>query len=543
MTPLRQRIDIRLSEPVLFLVAFCCSTILAIPAHAARIPADEQAIHVLNRLAFGPRPGDIERVKQIGVERYIQEQLHPASIPFPDSLKEKLDNLETLDQSAPELFLEYGPPSYPKNKGDKEAIRKARQRARVIVDQAADARLLRAIESPRQLEEVMVNFWFNHFNVFAQKGLDHLWIGSFEKEAIRPYALGHFRDLLGATAKHPAMLFYLDNWQNTAPESPGARGPFQGINENYARELMELHTLGVDGGYTQEDVITLAKIFTGWGFRRPALRLQALNAGRGLMPVNGHSPESNGFFFDRNRHDFSTKVFLGKTIRGSGIQEGEQALDILAEHPSTARFISYKLAQYFVADDPPKTLTERLAQRFLETHGDIRAVLDTLFHSPEFWDRQYAGNKFKTPYEYVISAVRASGIPVSNTRPIRGTIALFGMPFYGCLTPDGYKNTQAAWLNPNAMTQRLNFATALSSGRLPLNREPVNRMDNTKDQMNGRDPTGPGVLPTEIRPLEANDLIATLEPLISAKTRNAVEASPVPIRAALVLGSPEFMRR
>jgi uncharacterized protein (DUF1800 family) len=278
-------------------------------------------------------------VKSIGVDRYIDEQLHPASIPLPEELKSKLRGLETVGRSAPELFVEYGPPSYAANRGDKQAAQKARQRARVIVDQAIDARLLRAIESPRQLEEVMVNFWFNHFNVFAQKGLDRLWIGSYEEEAIRPYALGRFRDLLGATAKHPAMLFYLDNWQNTAPGSPGSRGQFKGLNENYARELMELHTLGVDGGYTQQDVITLAKILTGWGFRRPGQRLQAVNAAGRFIPVSQDTSGNSGFFFDANRHDFSSKAFLGKTIRGSGIAEGEEALDILADHPSTARFI------------------------------------------------------------------------------------------------------------------------------------------------------------------------------------------------------------
>ena len=407
----------------------------------------------------------------------------------------------------------------------------------MIADQATDARLLRAIESPRQLEEVMVNFWFNHFNVFSQKGLDRLWIGSYEEEAIRPYALGRFRDLLGATAKHPAMLFYLNNWQNTAPGSPGARGQFKGLNENYARELMDLHTLGVDSGYTQQDVITLAKILTGWGFRRPNQR--TVNAGARFLQASQNTPDSNGFFFDANRHDFGNEVFLGITIRGSGIAEGEEALDILAEHPSTARFISYKLAQYFVTDEPPKALTDRLAKRFLETHGDIRAVLDTLFHSSEFWDQQYAGSKFKTPYEYVISAVRASGVSVSNTRPLRGTIGLLGMPIYGCLTPDGYKNTQAAWLNPSAMTQRLNFATALSSGRLPLNQQPANPME----QMDGAKRPEPPAQSNRITPLEAKDVINTLEPLISVNTRNSVKASPVAIRAALVLGSPEFMRR
>ncbi|HVO91471.1 MAG TPA: DUF1800 domain-containing protein [Terriglobales bacterium] len=529
----------RFSRALLFFFTLC-SIILIPPARAGSISPDERATRVLNRLAFGPSPDDIDRVKTMGVDRYIQEQLSPSTISLPDSLRAKLNNLETVVQSAPELFLEYGPPSYAANKGDKQAAQKARQRARVIVDQAIDARILRAVESPQQLEEVMVNFWFNHFNVFSQKGLDHLWIGSYEEQAIRPYALGHFRELLGATAKHPAMLFYLDNWQNTAPGSPGARGQFKGLNENYARELMELHTLGVEGGYTQEDVITLAKILTGWGFRRPSQGPQVVRAaGRRFLPVSPNGPDANGFFFDPKRHDFSTKTFLGRTIRGSGINEGEEALDILAQHPSTARFISFELAQYFVADDPPKALTERLAKRFLDTRGDIRALLDTLFHSPEFWDEQYATSKFKTPFEYVISAVRASGIPVSNTRPLRGTIALLGMPLYGCLTPDGYKNTQAAWLNPNAMTQRLTFATALASGRLPLNQQPAKAMD----QMDGSMKPEPPAQSNQIRPLQAKDLINTVGSSLSANTRNSIDTSPVPIRAAMVLGSPEFMRR
>ncbi len=320
------------------------------------------------------------------------------------------------------------------------------------MEQAVQARLWRAVESPRQLQEVMVDFWYNHFNVFAAKGLDHLWVGAYEEQAIRPYALGRFRDLLGATAHHPAMLFYLDNWQNTAPNSPGVRGKQQGLNENYARELMELHTLGVDGGYTQEDVIALARILTGWGLGRP----------------RGRDINKGGFFFDPKRHDFSDKVFLGQTIHGSGVAEGEEALDILARNPATARHISFELAQYFVADEPPSALVERLRKRFLDTDGDIRAVLDTLFHSPEFWDQKYYGNKFKTPYQYVVSAVRATDMKVVNVRPLYGMLMQLGMPLYGCLTPDGYKNTRDAWLNPDAMTRRIGFATALASGRLPL---------------------------------------------------------------------------
>jgi hypothetical protein len=328
-----------------FLAIFLTAFFVSGTVDGAKIPDDQREIHLLNRLAFGPRPGDLEHVRSIGTEQYIKEQLAPKSMSLPDSLTTKLNSLATLRMSPPELFVEYGPPSVAAQKGDREAAQRARQRARVIVEQAAEARLLRAVETPRQLEEVMVNFWFNHFNVFAQKGLDYLWIGSFEEQAIRPYALGRFRDLLGATAKHPAMLFYLDNWQNTAPGSPGARGQFKGLNENYARELMELHTLGVDGGYTQDDVITLARILTGWGFRRPGEPLRA-QAARNLSgrQIAGDVADGNGFFFDANRHDFSSKVFLGRTLKASGVGEGEEALDILAQHFSTVHHISYELA-------------------------------------------------------------------------------------------------------------------------------------------------------------------------------------------------------
>lgn len=507
--------------------------------HAAAMPSELTEIHVLNRLAFGPTAADLEHVRSIGVEKYIQEQLSPSSIPLSRALVEQLNSLDTLRLSAPELFIEYGPPSYRGMQGDKEAIQKARQRARIIVEQAVEARLRSAIESPRQLEEVMVNFWFNHFNVFAQKGLDHLWIGSYEKEAIRPYALGRFRDLLGATAKHPAMLFYLDNWQNTAPDSPGARGNLKGLNENYARELMELHTLGVDGGYTQQDVITLAKILTGWGFRRPGQAAQARSVrfAAGEPGANFSSPSA--FYFDPSRHDSSPKVFLGRSIRGSGINEGEEALDILAQHSSTARHISFKLAQYFVSDTPPKSLVDRLAKEYRDSGGDIRAVLNSLFHSPEFWDQQYFGKKFKTPYEYVISAVRAAGTPVTNTRPLYGTMAQLGMPLYLCQTPDGYKNTQEAWLNPNGMTQRVNFATALGAGRLPLNRPPVNTME----QM-GEGKTAPAERPVvATQPVDATNLIRIVGPTLPQETKATIENARPALRAPLVLGSAAFMHR
>ncbi len=508
-------------------------------ANAAAMPSEQREIHVLNRLAFGPSPEDIEHVKSVGVEKYIEEQLSPNSISLPQSLVDQLNALSTLRLSAAELFVEYGPPSYRGLQGDKMAIQKARQRARVIVDQAVHARLIRAVESPRQLEEVMVNFWFNHFNVFAQKGLDHLWIGSYEHEAIRPYALGRFRDLLGATAKDPAMLFYLDNWQNTAPNSPGARGNFKGLNENYARELMEIHTLGVDGGYTQQDVITLARILTGWGFRRPGQPPPARVARAAAAQQTENVSNTNIFYFDPNRHDFSTKVFLGHAIKGSGIGEGEQALDILAEHPSTARHLSYELAQYFVSDNPPKSLVDRMTREYLNTRGDIRSVLKALFHSPEFWDEQYFGKKFKTPYEYVISAVRAAGTPVTNTRPLYGTMAGLGMPLYLCQTPDGYKNTQEAWLNPNAMTQRLNFATVLAAGRLQLNQPPANRME----QMGETKTSATDNRLARVEPVDSTRLIHVVGAMLSAETKTAIENSRPEFRAPLILGSPGFMHR
>ncbi len=508
-------------------------------AHSESIASELRALHVLNRLAFGPRPGDVERVRSIGVERFIREQLLPESIELPEALTEKVEQLSTLHKSPVQLFAEYRP-SPAAQKIDKEAAKRAQQRARIIMKEASKARMLRALESPRQLQEVMVNFWFNHFNVFAGKGLDRLWVGAYEEQAIRPYALGRFRDLLVATAKHAAMLFYLDNWQNTAPGSRGARGKFKGLNENYARELMELHTLGVDGGYTQQDVIALARIFTGWGLRRqggPGLFGAATQPPFGAFSDTGLT--GNGFFFDAARHDFSDKFFLGQTIRGSGIAEGEQALDILARSPATARHIAFELAQYFVTDEPPKALVERLADRFLQTNGDIRSVLDALFHSSEFWDEKYYGGKFKTPFEYVISAVRATGVEVRNVRPLLGIMAQLGMPLYGCQTPDGYKNTREAWLNPSAMTQRINFATALARGSL--------RIDQTPPDVTNETTSGSGLPMTArtapMEPLNPSELRHTLGDRLSAKTIQAVEAAPAGLGTAVILGGPEFMQR
>jgi uncharacterized protein (DUF1800 family) len=494
--------------------AFAMCLLVGLPASAAENAAEKEALHVLNRLAFGPTVEDLRHVEAIGVDRYIDEQLYPQAIREPPELIQRLAMLDTLRLDPVRLFEIYGPwrPFRGGAKPSPEEAKAQRERAKVIVQQAAEARILRATLSHRQLQEVMVDFWYNHFNVFAGKGLDHLWVGAYEEEAIRPYALGRFRDLLLATAHHPAMLFYLDNVQNSAAGSQGPLGKEAGLNENYARELMELHTLGVDGGYTQADVITLARILTGWGLARPNLRLGA----------------GNPFMFDAARHDFSPKVFLGRRIRSSGEAEGDEALTLLARMPATAHHIAFELAQYFVSDAPPPALVDRLAARFRETDGDIRAVLKTLFTSREF--RDSAGKKYKTPYQFVLSATRAAGVEMRNPRPLLGALARLGMPAYGCQTPDGYKNTEAAWLSPDATALRISFATAMAAGKLPLASPPPETLPLQT------------VADVENQPVDPARLEMILGPALTAQTHETVEETPVGLRAAVILGSPDFMR-
>jgi uncharacterized protein (DUF1800 family) len=466
--------------------------------------SDGTIIHLLNRLAFGPTLEEFHHVKVIGIEPYIAEQLDPESMAEPVELRWRLAQLDTLKFNPVQLRQLYGPlRSLRGFKPSPELEKAQRERVRVIFRDASEARILRAVLSRRQLQEVMVDFWFNHFNVFSGKGLDDVWIGNYEQQAIRPLALGRFRDLLFATTKHPAMLVYLDNTLSTAPGSPGARGNRKGLNENFAREVMELHTLGADGGYTQEDVITLARILTGWGINSPDARAY---------------PEYAAVF-EGARHDYSPKVFLGHPMQSRGRAEGEEALDILARSPATAHHISFELAQYFVADEPPPKLVEQLATRFLESDGNIREVLRTLFASREFWDS--SGGKYKTPYQLVISAVRAAGVAVGNVRPLLATMDQLGMPLYGCLTPDGYKNTEDAWLSADATARRISFATALARGGLSA--------DGTNRASNGN-------------AVDAAHLMALFGSTMTAAARDAITEAPQGLRAAMVLGGPDFMR-
>ena len=463
---------------------------------SASLIDDARVIHILNRLSFGATAEQIEEVKQSGIEVYIKAQLSPESIPNSPKLEQHLAELDTLNTSTSRLYKKYVLNKQERESLSPQKIKQIHQERRKVYQQAVEAHLARAIASPHQLQAVMTNFWFNHFNIFAKKNFSDLLVGSYENQ-IRNYALGNFRDLLGVTAKHPAMLLYLDNHLNTAPKSPGARGNAKGLNENYARELLELHTLGVDGGYTQADIIALARMLTGWGIDR-----------------QGKRGDENGFFFYENRHDFGDKVFLGTTIKGKGEEEVEQALDMLAVHPATARFISYKLAQYFVADEPPDSLVKKLASTFQKTEGDIKTVLDTLFHSPEFNDPQYYNNKFKTPQQYIISLIRAAEIANPNYNRLRGMLHQLAMPVFLCPTPDGYENIQAPWLNPEAMLTRISLATAIANGAL----DKEYSVDVTK-------------------------IKASLGSNLSARTKETVDKNRPRLRAALLLGSPEMMYR
>ncbi len=456
--------------------------------------ANSKVLHAINRLSFGPTPGEIERVESIGVEKYIQEQLNPNTIPTVGALENQLSQLSSLKLSTTELGTIYG------------ATRKAlpadrpEMNIRKVADERNHAKLLRAIDSPRQLEEVMTDFWYNHFNVSISKGISRVWVGNYEQTAIRPHVFGKFRDLLGATARHPAMLYYLDNWQNTTPNpNPKAKNR-GGLNENYARELMELHTLGVKGGYSQKDVTSLAQVFTGWGY----------------LPANTKKGAPFTFYFDPNRHDASPKTLLGKPITGTGEQEVAQALNILAKNPATAKFVSYKIAQRFVSDNPPAALVDRMKTRWLQTDGDIKAVMTTMLNSKEFWAPAAQRSKFKTPLEYVVSAARATGSKVEETQFLQGQLTGLGMPLYACLTPDGYKNTREAWLNENSTIQRINFANHLASGR-GLSKQP--------------------------QPIDNTNLDRAIGPYLSANTKTAIAASKVGLQSALMLGSPDFMYR
>ncbi|HEY0406795.1 MAG TPA: DUF1800 domain-containing protein [Pyrinomonadaceae bacterium] len=546
------------------------------PATAQRLSEEQRVLHVLNRLGYGARPGDIERVRAIGLDNYIRQQLHPEAI-TDAAMEAKLERLPALRMTTPELFAKYPQPNallrIMERRGELppelEGVREARKKGAAPADatdaaKAADdktpamtaedatatkdaaaekgnaearramrdyylknnlqlpqrlvmelqaSRILRAVYSERQLQEVMVDFWENHFNVFAGKGADRWLLVSYDRDTIRPNTLGKFKDLLTATAQSPAMLFYLDNFQSVSPQSPGnnrlngrnplrqrplfdllmnrragnraERGPNagqqtgqqqqpapkrmkRGINENYARELMELHTLGVDGGYTQRDVQEVARCFTGWTINDPrGYRSAAL----------GNTDDRAGqFYFNPRLHDDGEKIVLGHKIPGGGgIKDGLMVLDILAHHPSTAKFIATKLARRFVMDDPTPALVERVAAAFTRSDGDMRETLRALFAAPEFNSPASYRAKIKTPFELAVSSIRALGGETNGAPAIHQWIARMGEPLYGYQAPTGYPDSAENWVNTGALLERLNFGLALASNRIPGTRVNLER--------------------------------------------------------------------
>jgi uncharacterized protein (DUF1800 family) len=487
---------------------------------ATPLPADDKIVlHVLNRLGFGPSPRDVKRIRDIGVATDIDEQLRPESLPD-TTMAARLAGFDTLAMSSRELAARYFAPAQLERRraqrrnamqpaADEFARSPAARRdmrpddalelmqsQRRVLTQLAQQKILRAIYSERQLNEVMVDFWFNHFNVFAGKGQTRNYLTEYERDVIRPLAFGKFRDLLGATAKSPAMLFYLDNWRSAVPEDAPAlaqRRP-RGLNENYARELMELHTLGVDGGHTQKDVQEVARAFTGWTIANPRL--------------------GGGFKFDRRMHDDGEKMILGHRLKpGSGQRDAETVLDILAAHPSTARFIATKLVRRFVADDAPPALVERAAARFRQTKGDVREVVRTIVTSPEFFAEGAYRAKVRTPFEFVAAALRATSADAASAMALVQALRELGMPLYQCQPPTGYADRADAWVNTGALLNRMNFALQLVGGRL----RGVER--------------GSAPVAAAVGPLSAST---------SATIAKAGDPRQV---AALTLGSPEFQRR
>jgi uncharacterized protein (DUF1800 family) len=510
-------------------------TTIKLPNTSRNHSPEQLAAHLLNRLGFGPRPSDIAIVAD-DPAKWIAQQLNPSSLAMPAELASRLNEGVFINQHPMRIAQEFRELIRRPSQFASNAVANAMNNempAQVggvlptppepanplgryvtsIARPAIESRLLRALESPRQLEEVMVDFWFNHFNVFQGKNLLRVMMGHYEHYAIRPFALGKFRDLLGATAHHPAMLYYLDNAQSAAPGTVGNGGNPRGLNENYARELMELHTLGVDAGYKQKDVTELARMLTGWSIQPPN---QSISAETPAAP--GTIAQMPGFFFNERIHDRGEKEWLGFKVIPQGQAEGEFALNTLAKHPATAKHISYKLAQYFVSDKPDAALVSKLAQVFTETDGAITQVLAALFTSDSFWSKENIGAKFKTPYQYVLSVVRATGHTPENVQGLALAMAAQGMPLYGCQTPDGYKNTEIAWLNPDAMTKRINFANTLFTPRT---------FGNT------------------LNSITVEGLTQTLGPLVTESTKKLALANlnDLTLARALVVAAPAMMRR
>ena len=439
------------------------------PTPATALTPRDSAFHALNRLAYGPRPGEVPRVAAEGVMRWIDRQLSVDGIDD-HGLAERERQFQVLEYDRGDLAAMYTAAqrerrerklaAAPDTMADKDAASPIAQRGRRLAGEFADLAVVRAALSERQLYEIMVDFWTNHFNVYFAKGADRFLTPDYIEHTIRPRAMGKFADLLIATAKSPAMLFYLDNWESVAPgTSPpfprsarrrggqGVRPMPKGINENYARELLELHTLGVDGGYTQQDVIDVARIFTGWSIERPQ--------------------QGGDFEFHDWAHDRGDKQVLGVRFEGGhNMDEGIRLLKLLASDPATMHHVSHKLCQRFVSDDPPDGCVDDAVAAWKRSSGDMRDVLRAIFHGPDFWAAENVRAKVKTPLEFVVSAARAVDAQPDTSPRLAQVVARLGEPLYLHVAPDGYPERETAWVNSGALLDRMNAAVALAAGKL-----------------------------------------------------------------------------
>jgi len=650
----------------ILLVATTANTFAAIGTNGAAkgLSDDQKVIHVLNRLGFGARPGDVERVKASGVQRYIEQQLDAASIA--DTVAEsKVANLEAFKLSTSELFAKYPNPGgmlqaiEGRNRGPNaanaqnnpaemtEADRRERQQtlrelyskydlrpANQILPQIVSNRVLRAVYSERQLQEVMVDFWQNHFNVFAGKAAVRWYIPSYERDVLRKNALGNFKDLVVGTAQHPAMLFYLDNFESVSPNSqqrgqgqnaqrvqqmmrnggqlperarermkqqlgltdaqldarlkqmrdnlqPQQQARRRGINENYARELMELHTLGVDGGYSQADIVEVAKAFTGWtiadprGYRRSAGYVINGTENRQLDRLQRLAGvpddlESGEFYFNNTWHEKGAKTVLGQKIDEGGVKDGLKVIDLLVAHPSTAKFIARKLVVKFVNDTPNEALVGRVAKAFSESKGDIKTTLRALFTDKEFFAVENYRAKVKSPFELAVSSVRAIGANTNAGGQMMAMLNKLGEVPYGYQAPTGYPDTAEDWVNTGALLERLNFAIALSANQIPGTRADLKALKSS-DKATTLSKAIEHILHGEISPQTRASLVKQLEqPLPEVKApaeadddidiptmregqqggRNrqarllAPSGDPDVFKVvSLVLGSPDFQRQ
>ena len=493
----------------------------------------EMVEHVLSRATFGQTASDRERIAQEGIAAFLEEQLHPEelddsaveqrlqALPVlhkgPDTLVQELvaQRKQRQREMRSEGMLAQAPPPPPE--APKELQRPLGKAGRGpgfdSIAQLSQAKLLRAVGSRRQLQEELVDFWFNHFNVFAGKEQESALLPQYEGRTLRPNALGSFPELLEATAHSPAMLIYLDNWRSSAPpprwlKKNKAR---RGLNENYARELLELHTLGVDGGYTQKDIVEVARCFTGWTVEEPQ--------------------KDPRFVFRPGLHDFGEKRVLGHAIpAGRGVEDGEQVLQILAAHPSTAHFIARKLSRRFVSDDPPESLVAKVADTYMRTRGDIRSMLRTIFESPEFWSRKALKAKVRSPLELVAASVRALGATVDDPMALARAVARIGEPLYAAQPPTGYPDLAQTWLSSGALLARIDFGLSLANGQLQGVKVDLSRLSAEK--------------PDQVLDRAAAELGATE---LSDKTRDYILSqlqTPNPARAVgLLLGAPELQRR